>query len=40
MNYREVVEDQLDLICRFGVDFGLTFVNEPYAQLYSKRPVV
>lgn len=38
MNYREVVEDQLDLICRFNVDFRLTFVNEPYAQLYGKRP--
>lgn len=37
-SYREVVEDQLDLICRFDADYRLTFVNRPYADLYGKPP--
>lgn len=36
--YQTIVEDQLDLICRFQADFRLTFVNEPYAALYGKAP--
>lgn len=35
--YEAVVEEQLDLICRLGSDFRLTFVNRPYANLYGKQ---
>lgn len=35
--YRGVVEDQTELICRFGLDGTLTFVNEAYCRYFSKR---
>lgn len=36
--YRRVVEDQIDVICRYDPDFKLTFVNQQYADLYGKTP--
>ncbi len=36
--YKQIVEDQIDLICRYQADFTLTFVNEAYAAMYQKRP--
>lgn len=36
--YRRIVEDQLDLICRFDRDFRLTFVNAAYAATIGKMP--
>lgn len=36
--YRQVVEDQTDLICRFDQDFKLTFVNQPYSRTFGKDP--
>lgn len=35
--HRHIVEAQVDPICRFGPDYRLTFVNEPYAALYGKH---
>ncbi len=38
-SYRGIVEDQVDLICRYRVDGKLTFVNGAYAVAYGrKRP--
>lgn len=34
--YRRVVEDQTDLICRFDLNFRLTFVNQPYSKAFGK----
>ena len=34
--FRAVVEDQTDLICRFGPDGALTFVNGAYCRFYGK----
>jgi PAS domain S-box-containing protein len=34
--YREVVESQTDLICRFRPDTTLTFVNEAYCRFFGK----
>ena len=31
--YRQVVEDQIDLVCRYRPDFTITFVNQPYADM-------
>ncbi|MCX6049721.1 MAG: PAS domain S-box protein, partial [Chloroflexi bacterium] len=36
--HRRVVEDQLDLIGRFQLDFKLTFVNRAYAEAFGKDP--
>lgn len=36
--YRRVVEDQTDLICRFDLDFRLTFVNHPYSKAFGQSP--
>ena len=36
--YQRIVEDQLDLICRFDRDFRLTFVNAAYAAAMGKLP--
>jgi PAS domain S-box-containing protein len=35
-DYRAVVEDQTELIVRFGTDGGITFVNEANARYYGK----
>jgi PAS domain S-box-containing protein len=35
--YRAIVEDQTELICRFGPDTTLTFVNEAYCRFFAKR---
>ena len=35
--YREVVETQTDLICRFLPDTTLTFVNEAYCRFLNRR---
>jgi PAS domain S-box-containing protein len=35
--YRTVVEDQTELICRFTVDGTLTFVNEAYCRYFGKK---
>jgi PAS domain S-box-containing protein len=34
--YREVVESQTDLICRFTPDMTLTFVNEAYCRYFGR----
>ncbi|MEO6035374.1 MAG: PAS domain S-box protein, partial [Verrucomicrobiota bacterium] len=34
--YRAVVEDQSDLICRFGLDGRITFVNQAYCMFHGK----
>jgi PAS domain S-box-containing protein len=36
-SYRGIVEDQVDLICRFRLDGRLTFVNSAYAQAYGRK---
>src|SRR3954464_7352090 len=36
-SYRGIVEDQVDLICRFRLDGKLTFVNSAYAEAYSRK---
>ena len=36
--YRHIIEDQVDLICRFGPDLCIIFANEAYAKLYGKSP--
>lgn len=38
-HYQQVVEDQTDLICRYGADLTLTYVNAPYAALFGVAPV-
>jgi PAS domain S-box-containing protein len=35
--YREVVESQTDLVCRYLADTTLTFVNEAYCQYFRRR---
>ncbi len=36
-NYRAIVEDQFDLICRYKRDGTLTFVNGAYCRFYNKK---
>lgn len=36
-SYRGIVEDQVDLICRYRLDGKLTFVNNAYAQAYGRK---
>lgn len=36
-SYRGIVEDQVDLICRYRVDGKLTFVNSAYAQAFGRK---
>ncbi len=36
--YRQLVENQPDLICRFLPDTTLTFVNKAYADFFAKSP--
>jgi PAS domain S-box-containing protein len=36
-NYRGIVEDQFDLICRYLPDGRLTFVNGAYCRFYSAK---
>jgi PAS domain S-box-containing protein len=36
-SYRGIVEDQVDLICRFRLDGKLTFVNSAYAQAFGRK---
>jgi PAS domain S-box-containing protein len=36
--YREVVESQSDLICRFRPDTTLTFVNQAYCRFFGREP--
>jgi len=35
--YREVVESQTDLVCRFLPDTTLTFVNEAYCRFFGRK---
>jgi PAS domain S-box-containing protein len=35
--YREVIETQTDLICRFLPDTTLTFVNQAYCRFFNRR---
>lgn len=37
--YRAIVEDQTELICRFGPEGVLSFVNEAYCRYFSKSRV-
>jgi PAS domain S-box-containing protein len=37
-NYRAIVEDQTELICRFQPDGTLMFVNDAYCQYFNKQP--
>ncbi|MCB0156396.1 MAG: MASE1 domain-containing protein, partial [Anaerolineae bacterium] len=36
--YRAIVENQIDLVCRFQPDFTLTFVNQAYCNYFAKMP--
>ncbi len=36
-SYRAIVEDQLDLICRYRADGKLTFVNGAYQRFFGKK---
>ena len=36
--YRAVVEDQTELICRHRPDSTFTFANQAYCRAYGKRP--
>jgi PAS domain S-box-containing protein len=36
LQYKAVVEDQTDLICRFYPDFSITFVNPAFFRYYQK----
>ncbi|MFZ9682061.1 MAG: histidine kinase dimerization/phospho-acceptor domain-containing protein [Cephaloticoccus sp.] len=36
-SYRGIVEDQIDLICRYKPDGRLTFVNGSYARAFGKK---
>jgi len=36
LQYRAVVEDQTDLICRFRPDFSISFVNPAFLRYYQK----
>lgn len=36
-SYRGIVEDQVDLICRYRQDGKLTFVNSAYAQAFGRK---
>ncbi len=36
--YRAIIEDQTDLICRYTPDGALTFVNKVYCQYLDMRP--
>jgi len=36
-NYRNMVEDQVDLICRYRPDGRLTFVNGAYARAFGRK---
>jgi PAS domain S-box-containing protein len=36
--YRSVVEDQVDLICRYDTHMKVTFVNSGYAAIQGKHP--
>ncbi len=36
-NYRGIVEDQTELICRFGSLYQLSFVNEAFCRYFEKR---
>jgi diguanylate cyclase (GGDEF)-like protein/PAS domain S-box-containing protein len=36
--YRQLVENQPDLICRFLPDTTLTFANDAYARFFQRRP--
>jgi PAS domain S-box-containing protein len=38
LRYRTIVENQLELICRYKPDLTLIFCNEAYAKLYGKTP--
>jgi len=36
--YRRIVEDQIELICRYTPDMNLTFVNPAYAEFFGQQP--
>ena len=36
-SYRGIVEDQIDLICRYRADGTLTFVNRAYADVFGRK---
>lgn len=36
-SYKRIVEDQVDLICRYRQDGKLTFVNSAYAQAFGRK---
>jgi PAS domain S-box-containing protein len=36
--YRAIVEDQLDMVCRFLLDGTITFANSTYARYFGLRP--
>lgn len=36
-SYRAIVEDQLDLICRYRADGKLTFVNGAYSRFFGRK---
>lgn len=38
-SYRGIVEDQVDLICRYRADGTLTFVNSAYARAFGRKRI-
>ena len=36
--YRAVVDDQIELVCRYLPDTTITFVNRAFAEFYGRRP--
>ncbi len=36
-SYRGIVEDQVDLICRYRIDGKLTFVNNAFSQAFGRK---
>jgi PAS domain S-box-containing protein len=36
--YREIIDQQTELICRFSPDLTLTFVNQAYSRYFSSTP--
>jgi len=38
MRYRQIVEDQTELVCRYSTDYRITFANHAYCQAYGATP--
>jgi len=38
IRYRQIVEDQTELVCRYSTDYHITFANHAYCQAYGATP--